>query len=57
MYELLALSRKLDLLLRKDTVDNMDNIRIMSIYGVTFGYRSFHFLLKLTTNFIETSMR
>lgn len=48
---ILCLARQLDNVIEKYSLEDLTLLNTMSIYGVTFGYRSLHLLLKLTVNF------
>lgn len=47
----LCLSRKLEKILDQYSLEDLQKLRTMTIYGATFGYRSNHLLLKLTIDF------
>lgn len=49
----LCLSRQLEKILNKYSLDELKSLNTMCIYGLTFGYRSILLLLKLTVNFCE----
>lgn len=48
---MLCLARQLDSLLGIYSLEDLTLLNTMSVYGVTFGYRSLHLLLKLTVHF------
>ena len=58
---MLTLARELDQILMKDSLSNLKSLNTMTIYGVTFGYHTFHLIMKLSVSFgkrtTETSVR